>query len=386
MWTVPLFDLNYDTAESAAVAAVLDSKWLTMGERVIAFESAFTRLLGGEPLRSFAVTNCTAALHMAVLAVGVGAGDEVILPALTFVADANVVRMVGARPVLADCVSPHDLTVSADDIARKITPRTKAVIVVHYAGYPCDMDRIEALCRAHRIALIEDVAHAPGGTYRGRPLGSIGEVGCFSFFSNKNLSTGEGGLVCARDPDIARRLGYLRSHGMTTLTLDRHRGRAASYDVAQPGLNYRMDEIHAALGLAQLAKLAAANHRRGELTRRYRDRLHGTPVAVPFSDDPASTATYHIMPVLLPAGTNRGAVMASLKQDGIQSSIHYPPFWEFAAYPDASPADAPVVAAVAARELTLPLFPTMTEDAVDLVCERLLAALAAPWASNTPRS
>ena len=375
MWKVPLFDLNYDAAEAGAVAAVIDSKWLTMGERVMEFEAGFARLLGGDPMRCLAVTNCTAALHMAVLAVGVGSGDEVIIPALTFVADANVVRMVGARPVLADCVSPLDLTVSADDIARKITSRTKAVIVVHFAGYPCDMDRIEAVCRPRGIAIIEDVAHAPGGTYKGRPLGSIGDVGCFSFFSNKNLSTGEGGLVAARDPELFRQLAFLRSHGMTTLTLDRHRGRAATYDVAQPGLNYRMDEIHAALGLAQLAKLADSNRRRGELTRHYRMRLRGTPIAVPFSDDPRSLSTYHIMPVLLPEGTDRRAVMESLKKDGIQSSIHYPPFWEFTADRETSPADAPIVASIASCELTLPLFPTMSEVEVDLVCERLVAAV-----------
>ncbi len=376
MWKVQLFKLNYDDREVKAAADVVESGWLTMGEKVIEFEQAFARLLGGGDVQCLAVTNCTAALHMAVLAAGVGPGDEVIIPSLTFVADANVVKLAGAEPVLADCTSEDDLTMSAAGIARKITPRTKAVIVTHYGGFACDMAGIVALCRQQGIVLIEDCAHTPGGEYAGQALGTFGDIGCFSFFSNKNLSIGEGGMLSVRKPEIGQQLRYLRSHGMTTLTLDRHKGRAYTYDVAQPGLNYRMDEIHAALGLAQLEKLPAANARRGELTALYRRLLAGGPVRMPFANTGDTLPTWHILPVLLPADADRQATMARLKDMGIQSSIHYPPFWGFEAYSHFKPDDTPVCAALINRELTLPLYPTMTEDEVRLVVDSLHRALA----------
>ena len=193
-----------------------------------------------------ALTNCTAALHLAYLAVGVGPGDEVICPSLTFVATANAALTAGATVVLADVTSADDLTVDPADIERKITPRTKAIAVVHYAGYACDMDAILAIAERHRIAVIEDAAHAPLATYKGRALGTLGDVGCYSFFSNKNLSTGEGGAIVARTDELQKKLKLMRSHGMTTLTLDRHKGHAFSYDVVLAGQNYRIDEIRSA--------------------------------------------------------------------------------------------------------------------------------------------
>lgn len=382
MWKIQLCKLNYDSRETAAAAAVIDSGWLTMGERVLEFESGFAEMLGGGPVHCLAVANGTAALHMAVLACGVVPGDEVIVPGLTFVADANVVRLAGAHPVPADCVSTSDLNISAADIERKITPKTRAVIVVHFAGYPCDMDAIVDVCRRSGLALIEDAAHAPGAHYKGRPLGTIGDVGCFSFFSNKNIATGEGGMVSTRDAALAQRLALLRSHGMTTLTLDRHKGRASSYNVLQPGMNCRMDETHAALGLVQLGKLAAGNARRADLTRHYRRNLAGTAVSVPFHDRPGDKSAYHILPVLLPAGMNRGGVIAAMKGDGIQTSIHYPAFWSFDAYREMTPDATPVIRDVVGRELTLPLYPTMTAEQVDEVTRSLLAALG--LASEVP--
>ena len=377
MWKIQLFKLNFDHRERDAVLATLDSGWLTMGERIIGFETAFGQHLG-HGARCTAVSNGTAALHMALLALNVGPDDEVIIPALTFVADANVVRLVGARPVLADCTSLTDWNISAESIAKKITPRTKAVIVVHYAGFPCDMPAIVNLCRDRGLKLVEDVAHGPGISVAGQSCGTFGDVGCYSFFSNKNLSIGEGGMVVASDEGISQRLRYLRSHGMTTLTLDRHKGRAITYDVAEPGLNYRMDEIRAAIGLVQLDKLPAGNARRGELSARYRCNLAGSKVQMPFAELAEGAASaFHILPVLLPPGCNRIAVIEALKAAGVQSSIHYPPFWEFAAYKGLiAPQDAPVAAEICSRELTMPLFPTMTDAEVDLVTDALLRALA----------
>jgi dTDP-4-amino-4,6-dideoxygalactose transaminase len=376
MWKVQLFKLNFDERERDAVVAVLESGWLTMGERIMDFESAFSTYLAGG-VQSLAVANGTAALHMALLALDVGLGDEVIIPALTFVADVNSVKLVGAKPVLADCTSLDDWNMSVATIERCITPKTKALLVVHYAGFPCDMPAIVELCRKRGLKLIEDVAHAPGASVGGRSCGTWGDIGCYSFFSNKNLSIGEGGMVTSCNPELIQRMRYLRSHGMTTLTLDRHKGRAITYDVAEPGLNYRMDEMRAAIGLVQLDKLPEGNARRKELTDRYRHNFEGAAVSMPFAKLSADqVSAYHFLPVLLPAGVDRIAVIEGLKAKGIQSSIHYPPFWNFTAYVGQFlPSDTPVTAEICERELTLPLYPTMTDEEVDLVTVSLLECL-----------
>ncbi|MDA9956692.1 DegT/DnrJ/EryC1/StrS family aminotransferase [Gammaproteobacteria bacterium] len=377
MWDIQLFKLNFDQREVEAAASVISGGWLSMGEEINKFETAFGSFLGDE-VYCKAVSNGTAALHMALLALDVGPGDEVIIPSLTFVADVNVVNLVGATPILADSKSLDDWNMSVDSVEQQITEKTKAIIVVHYAGYPCrDIVAIGKMCKERGIGLIEDVAHAPGARVDGKVCGTFGDVGCFSFFSNKNLSIGEGGMVSTLSPELHIKLGYLRSHGMTTLTLDRHKGRAITYDVAQPGLNYRMDEMRAAIGLVQLDKLPAGNVRRGELTDRYRSNLHGSSVLVPFPKQASNLqSVYHILPVLLPKEADRVAVIGTLKENRIQSSIHYPPFWDFSAYKGQfSPDDSPITADICNRQLTLPLFPTMTDGEVDQVTEALLEAL-----------
>jgi len=375
-WKVQLFKLNFDHLERVAVNDVLDSGWLTMGEKTSRFESEFSQFLGGE-VQSIAVSNATAALHMSLLASEVQSGDEVIISGLTFIADANVVKMCGAKVVLADCESLDNWNLSAKTIETKINARTKAVIIVHFAGYPCDMVPIVNLCRKHNIILIEDTAHAPGASVDGQMCGTFGDIGCFSFFSNKNLSIGEGGMVVAKDPSLVQKLKHLRSHGMTTLSFDRHQGRSSSYDVMQPGLNYRMDEIRAALGLVQLSKLKDGNEKRRILTDIYRDRLSKINISMPFvSMRSGMRSAYHILPILLPSDTDRGLVIQSMKDKYIQTSIHYPPFWDFHAYRDECRADdCPVISIICPRELTLPLYPTMTEDEVNLVCITLEEAL-----------
>jgi dTDP-4-amino-4,6-dideoxygalactose transaminase len=375
-WKIQLAQLDYDGRETQAAAAVVDSAWLTMGARTAEFEAQFAEFLGGG-CTALAVSSCTAALHMSLLALGVGPGDDVVIPALTFVAAANVVRMVGATPVVADCASLDDWNVSAKTLSRAITPATRAVIIVHFAGYPCQMAEITELCQARGIPLIEDTAHAPGAMIAGESCGTFGDIGCFSFFSNKNLATGEGGMAVARDPDLVQRLRHLRSHGMTTLTMDRHKGRATSYDVAAPGLNYRIDEVRSAIGLVQLDKLPAGNQQRRELTDAYRRALADVDVAMPFSGLPNDTVSAcHILPVLLPEGTDRQAAMAHLKRQGIQSSIHYPAFSEFTAYQDRiRPDDATIATEISARELTLPLYPAMSVDDVATVCTALANAI-----------
>jgi dTDP-4-amino-4,6-dideoxygalactose transaminase len=314
---------------------------------------------------------------MAMLALGIGPGDEVIVSSLTFVAGVNVVRMVGAAPVLADCASLDDWNIDPQDVERKITPRTRAVIAVHYAGYPCDMDALTEVCRRHHIALVEDSAHAIDAEYRGRQCGTFGDIGCFSFFSNKNLSVGEGGMFVSASAALCERSRHLRSHGMSTLTLDRHQGRAVTYDVLRAGLNYRIDEIRAALGLCQLKRLRGANERRAGITKEYRSRLQGLRgISVPFSRLTADVRpSYHIFPVLLDAAVDRAHVIQVLRDCGVQSSIHYPSVRTFSAYRGHPLGETPVSDDISTRELTLPLYPTMEPRDIDTVVEAMAKAL-----------
>lgn len=367
-WKVQLFQLNYDQREYDAVQATLKSGWLTMGQRTIDFEAAYARELG-EGSKCLAVANGTAALHIAVLASGIGPGDEVIVPSLTFIADLNVVRMSGGSVALADVASKEDWAMDPADIEAKITPKTKAVMIVHYAGYACDMDAIVDICRRRKVVLIEDCAHANGGTYKGRKLGTFGDISAWSFFSNKNLAVGEGGMVAVRDEALFLKCKNLRSHGMTLASFDRVKGRAATYDVLEPGFNYRIDEIRSSLGLVQLAKLPEANAARARAAKRYFARLDRIPeIVVPFRHYDRGTPTHHIMPVLLPERTDRTALIELMKNDGIQTSIHYPSIQSFSAYKDVV-RPTPKAEYVCAHELTLPLYPTITEAEVDLVCD-----------------
>ncbi len=372
-WTVPLMDVTLGAEEMEAVAAVLRSGWLSMGPRTRLFEDEFARFLGA-PF-ALGVANGTAALHLASLALGLGPGDEVLCPALTFVATANAILYTGARPVFADINGPEDLNLSPADAARKVTPRTKAIMAVHYAGYPCDLDGLGAVAREHNLKIIEDAAHAPGAVYRSaggdRMVGAVGDVGCFSFFANKNLTTGEGGLVVCRDPEMADWMRAARSHGLTSLTWDRHRGHGFDYDVTCLGYNYRLDEMRAALGTVQLAKLPAANARRRGLTSRYRKNLQDIQgLILPFAAE-LETSACHLFPVVLPPGADRPAFMAALATAGIQTSVHYPPIPHFSAYqrlwPPGFDHGLPRTAEVAPRLVTLPLFPTMTEAQLDKV-------------------
>ena len=375
MWKVQLFQLNYDHREPQAVKETVESGWITMGEKTREFEREFSNMLG-EGVKCTAVSSATAALYISLLALGIKEGDEVIIPALTFVADINVVRMVGAAPVLADCDSYNNWNISARTIEEQITDKTKAVIIVHFAGYPCEMDDIVELCKSRDIALIEDVAHSPDAKYRGKACGTFGEYGCFSFFTNKNLSTGEGGMLSTKDKNLSQQAKYFRSHGMSSLTLDRHKGRSISYDVIQTGLNYRIDEIHSALGLVQLEKLKRANEQRKKIVEYYIENLKEVKnITIPFLDLKDIEPVYHIFPILLDKNLDRIEVIENLKRDGIQTSIHYPAFKYFTAFSDIGLNSTPIAEDIAMRELTLPLYPTMSFDEVDLVCDSLKDAV-----------
>jgi dTDP-4-amino-4,6-dideoxygalactose transaminase len=378
-WKIPLADVVLGPEEIAAVTEVLKSGWLSMGPKTLEFEARFAHFLGIK--HACAVANGTAALHLAGEVLGLTAGDEVLCPALTFVASANAILYTGARPVFVDIHGPHNLNLSVNDAAQKVTDRTKAIMVVHYAGYPCDLDAITALARRYGLKIIEDCAHAPGAVYhsaRGpRLAGTLGDIGCFSFFANKNMTTGEGGMVVTNDDALAAQIRFLRSHGMTTLTWDRHQGHTFSYDVVALGYNYRLDEMGAALGLVQLQRLKAANLRRRELTRLYLKYLGRFPqLAFPFADAPAGSA-HHLLPVLLHEPGARAGFMAALAQAGIQTSIHYPPVHLFTHYRELWPPGhdhrLPHTENVAARLVTLPLYPSLRMPQIKMIAAAIQA-------------
>ena len=374
-WQIPLSDIDFGEEEKNAVNDVLQSKWLTMGSVTQEFEEAFAAYVGAK--YAIAVTNATAALHLACMVAGLGPGDEAIVPSLTFVATANAVRYTGATPVFADILGEQDLNISYRSIENAITERTRAILVMHYGGYACDMPVILELAHKHNLKVIEDAAHAIGSELEGRKLGVWGDMGCFSFFSNKNMTTGEGGMMVTNDEEYSRRLHLLRSHGMTSLTWDRHKGHASSYDVVDLGYNYRIDEIRAALGRVQLKKLASNNERRRSLTQMYREALQelAPQVSVPFSDHPGLSAA-HLLPMLLPAGSSKSSFMEHMKAQAIQTSFHYPPIHTFTAYQhDRDKVSLPATEAVAEREVTLPLYPGLREEDIVTVAQAVAKAL-----------
>ncbi len=306
-WRVPLSDVVVDDALSAAGREVLESGWWSMGPRVAQLESQFQAF--ADVQHALAVANGTAALHLALLALECGPGDEVVLPSLNFVAAANTVVWTGATPVFCDVVGPDDLNLDPDDLEHAITPSTKAVIALHYGGYPCDLARVLEITEQRDIAVIEDAAHAIGAQWNGRAAGTIGAIGCFSFFANKNLPVGEGGMVVTDDDELAERIRLLRSHGMTTLTWQRHTRSRELVRRRHPGP--QLPPGRASLGAwprFSSSRLSAANAARLEHVRRYRELLDGVSgISVPFPESAIANSSHHLAVVVLPTDAPRDA-------------------------------------------------------------------------------
>jgi dTDP-4-amino-4,6-dideoxygalactose transaminase len=372
---LPLFDLRLQPQDLEAVAQTLRSGWLTLGPRTAAFEEAFAAQLGAR--HAVALSSCTAALHLAYLAAGAGPGDEVIVPAFTFAATAAAVVYCGATPVFAEIVSRERPSLDPVDVERRITPRTKAVCAVHYAGYPAAVDRLKELCDGHGIALIEDVAHAPSATLHGRKLGTWGLAGAFSFFSNKVLSVGEGGLLCTDDDEVAAFARSRRSHAMTSGTWDRHRGRTDTYDVVGLGFNYRLDEPRSALLLSRMGRLEAEIERRRELTLRYRSLLAQVEgIVVPFEDADVPDSSCYVIPIMIDEDGRQAEVSSRMRELGIQTSIFYPSLHRFSAYRERwVDVSLPITELASRTELTLPFYPHMTHDDQDRVVTALAEAI-----------
>jgi dTDP-4-amino-4,6-dideoxygalactose transaminase len=371
-WKVPLADVEIGQGEIDSVVDVYRSGWLSMGPRTEELEARFAEYVGAD--HALAVTNGTAALHLICLAAGLGPGDEVIVPSLTFVATASAIRYTGATPVFADIAALERPWISADAARAAIGPRTKAIMNMTYGGHPGESAELADLAAERGLILLEDAAHGLGGSLDERHLGTFGTAGAFSFFSNKNLPVGEGGMVVTDDDDVAAQIKLLRSHGMTSLTWDRHRGHASGYDVVELGFNYRIDEARAALATARLARLDADNDLRAAAAESYRSglsQLDGVTATMP----PVSggRSAHHLFTVLLSESTDRDAVRAELAEQRIQTSLHYPPIHRFTAY-DVE-ADVPLTEEYAERAITLPLFPTITEEQIGMVLTALAGAI-----------
>lgn len=373
-YRIPLFKLNFDEAEEKAALETIKSRWISTGPKCEEFENLFAEMLSVK--HAVSLSNCTDALHLALRVLDVGEGDEVICPSLTFVASVNSIKYVGATPIFCDVKSPDHINIDAEKIKKLITPRTKALMLVHMAGFPCEMDEITAIAKEHNLKIIEDACHGPLSEYKGKKLGTIGDIGCFSFFSNKNISTGEGGMIVTGDSDLANKIRLLRSHGMTTMSYQRAKGHATAYDVVELGYNFRMDDIRASIGIAQLKKL------KGDLVERQKVRADYVKclseisgVIVPFRDNTEFASNY-IMPVVLKNSTaeKRDEVREKLHQAGIQTSVHYPAIHRFSIYTDYK-ADLPETDYITDNEITLPMYASLSSDDVAFICSKLSAIL-----------
>ena len=375
-WRYPLSDIDLGREEEREVLKVLRTRWLSTGPVTERFEKAFSKYMGDG--YAIAVSNGTAALHLALACLSLKEGDEVILPSLTFVATGNAVLYVGAKPVFADIVGPDDLNISPQEIGKKITKKTKAILVMHYGGYPCDMKSIMGIARRHSLFVVEDAAHAPGAEYQGKKCGMIGDIGCFSFFSNKNLVTGEGGMVVTQNKELAEGVRRMRSHGMTALSWDKFHGHLSSYDIERLGYNYRTTEIQSVLGLVQLKKLDRNNRKREELAEAYRKELQGVKgISIPFAQFKGHPS-YHLFPILLAPFIDRNKMMERLKDFGIQTSVHYPPVHLFSLYRRRFSFEMgmlPKTEEASRREVTLPLHPRMKGEDVKWIVKKVKEAM-----------
>jgi len=365
-------------AEIAAVTQALRSGWVTTGPKTKEFEQAFTDYLGGNGLQSIAVNSATAGLHLALEALGIGPGDEVIAPTLTFTATVEVVRYLGADPVLVD-VDPVTLNIDPGAIRAAITPRTKAIMPVHYAGLACRMDEILAIAREHGLKVVEDAAHALPTTWQGQLVGQLqSDVTVFSFYANKTITTGEGGMAVTRHPALAERMRVMRLHGMSRDAFDRFSAKTPAwyYEIVAPGFKYNMTDVAAAMGVEQLARLPQFVQRRQYLAARYQAQLAGLPLVQPADAPAGDTHAWHLYVVRLVPGARAGRdeIIQALSDRGIGTSVHYVPLHRQPYWRDRyqlTPARFPHAEAAYQCMLSLPLFTAMHDADQD----RVIAAL-----------
>lgn len=369
---------HIDSDDVEAVVGVLRSDWLTTGPKVGQFEEAFAEAAGTR--YAVAISSGTAALHAAMYALGIGPGDEVIVPAITFAATANCVVFQRGRPVFAD-VEPDTLLIDIRSIEAVITPRTKAVVAVDYAGQPCDYDALRQITENHGLALIDDACHALGGSYKGRPVGSLADLSAFSFHAVKHITTGEGGMITTDDAEMASRMRRFRNHGIDTDFRERAARGSWFYEMVDLGYNYRLTDLQCALGLSQLKKLPSFVTRRQEIARQYDEAFADIPGVSPLKVKHEVSHAYHLYVIRLDTrliGKSRAEAFRALRDQGIGVNVHYIPVHLHPYYRDnfgTVPGLCPVAEAAYEQILSLPIFPGMGDDDVSSVIESVLRVL-----------
>ena len=373
-YKIPLFNLNFDDREAQAAYDTIMSGWISTGPKNAELEETFAKMLGAK--YAVSLTNCTDALHLCCIICGFGPEDEVLCPSLTFAASANCIRYTGATPVFCDIVGPEHINIDPKDIERKITPRTKGIVVVHMAGFPAKMDEIMDIARKHNLKVVEDACHGPLSEYKGKKLGTIGACSAFSFFSNKNISTGEGGMFVTNNEEYAAKARLLRSHGMSTMSYQRATGHATEYDITELGYNYRMDDIRAAIAIEQLKKLPGDLEKRLAVRKQYVDRLSKVEeLVVPFADNTEFVSNY-IFPMVLKNGNKerRNKIREYIHAAGIQTSVHYPAIHRFSIYKEYGSV-LPQTEYVTDCEFTLPMYAALTPEQIDFICDTVEKAV-----------
>lgn len=373
-----------DTGEEEidAVARVLRSGWLSTGPETRAFETEFADFLG-DGLHAIAVTSATAALHLALEAIGIGPGDEVIAPTLTFTATAEVARYLGADAVLVD-VDPITLNMDPAKVEAAITPRTKAILPVHYSGLACDMDAIFAIAQRHQLQVVEDAAHALPATYRGQTIGQLGSAAtAFSFYANKTMTTAEGGMIVTRDADLAARMRVMRLHGISRDVFDRFQSTTPGwyYEIIAPGFKYNMPDISGALGRVQLRRLPGFLDRRQKMAARYLQELRDLPLILPADAPAGETHAWHMFVIRLSeaARLTRDQVIQALSDAGIGTSVHYLPLHRQPYWRDRyglRNEQFPVADDAYERMISIPLYTAMSDDEQGRVIAALHAILS----------
>lgn len=371
------FYVPWITKEDEKVASeALKSRWLTGGPKVANFEKKIADYIGVK--HAIAVNSCTAALHLAMRVLNIKPGDEVIVPVLTFAATANAAIFCGAKPVFAD-VDEKTFNISPEEILKKITPKTRAIIPVHYGGQACDMKEILEIARDHRLPVVEDCAHSLGAEYKGKKTGNLGTMGCFSFYTTKILTTLEGGMITTNDKKFAARLRLLREHGMNKTALDRESGASWYYDVVDLGYNYRLTEMQAALGISQLERVEEGIQKRIEAASYYTQKL-GSPdfrgIIAP-SKAPNRSHIFHLYVIRVRSdetGITRNELFRKLADNGIGASVHYTPLHVFSFYKKFLNSDSltfPTAERIYDQIMSLPIFPTLTKKNIDVITKKI---------------
>jgi perosamine synthetase len=371
---LPFHRALIEQEEISAVLEVLQSGWLTAGPRVKQFEADFANFTGAT--HALAVNSCTSALHLSLVVCGIREGDEVILPTMTFAASGEVVLYQKGKPVLVDCAK-NSFHIDPELIERAITPRTKAILPVHYAGYPCDMDAILDIARRHRLLVIEDAAHALPTRYNGQMIGTLSDLTCFSFYATKTITTGEGGMITTENPEYAEKLRTLSLHGISRDAWKRYTAEGTwRYEILDAGYKYNLTDLQAAIGIAQLAKCESLRARRQAIARRYSQALPSLEAFEPPFETIDENHACHLYVIqfnesLLRIGRDR--VIEELKLRGIGTSVHFIPLHLHPLYHQLGyrPGQFPNAEQRFNRAISLPIFPGMTDDEIDRVIEAL---------------